>query len=92
MMNLMSHIHGRNPSWEYESRGYPKFVYEIWCSALGDLYVAETFEIPMTRIARIWMYLKAKALMFLFGWWWYRWRGKNEALRHFWDEIEEVKE
>jgi hypothetical protein len=46
----------------------------------------------MTQIARIWMYLKAKALMFLFGWWWYRWMGRYEPLRHFWDEIEDEAE
>jgi hypothetical protein len=43
----------------------------------------------MSRIARILLYLKAKALMFLFGWWWYRWMGKNEKLRKWAQEIDE---
>lgn len=54
---------------EYSLDAYPKWVWGIWCTAIGDFYASD--EYPANSFMRLWLIIVGKIKMFLFGWWWY---------------------
>jgi len=53
-------------------KGYPGWVWDLYCFGLGDLYWSMDLNINLTRSKRLLYKVRGFILTKLFNWWWYK--------------------
>ena len=49
---------------------YPRWVFELWASGVGDETCAREMDLPIPPVQRLFWLIRGHLLQWLFGWWW----------------------